>query len=305
MKNYEELLRELSSRDDRIVAMTAENRGPFRGLSVELGKRMIDVGIAEQTLIGMAAGLALAGKIPVVHAFSTFMTMRAFEFIRTDIGLPRLPVKLIGSANGILSEANGPTHQALEDIGLMRGIPNVNIFCPADAEDLNIGMPAILESPEPFYVRYTNRAPVYKHAEEFRIGKAESISVGSDITFLTYGALFTETFEAVEALKQKGYSVGLLNVRTLKPIDTEAITIAAASSKLLVTVEDHFLTGGLFSIVAEVMAISNVSTNIFPIAFKDRWFKPALMKDVLEYEKLRGEDIAERAEAQFNKLKQK
>lgn len=305
MKNYEELLRELSSRDDRIVAMTAENRGPFRGLSVELGKRMIDVGIAEQTLIGMAAGLALAGKIPVVHAFSTFMTMRAFEFIRTDVGLPRLPVKLIGSANGILSEANGPTHQALEDIGLMRGIPNVNIFCPADAEDLNIGMPAILESPEPFYVRYTNRAPVYKHSEEFKIGKAESISVGSDITFLTYGALFTETFEAVEALKQKGYSVGLLNVRTLKPIDTEAITIAAASSKLLVTVEDHFLTGGLFSIVAEVMALSNVSTNIFPIAFQERWFKPALMKDVLEYEKLRGEDIAERAEAQFVSLTNK
>ncbi len=305
MKNYEELLRELSSKDDRIVAMTAENRGPFRGLSVELGKRMIDVGIAEQTLIGMAAGLALTGKIPVVHAFSTFMTMRAFEFIRTDIGLPKLPVKLIGSANGILSEANGPTHQALEDIGLMRGIPNVNIFCPSDAEDLNIGMPAILESPEPFYVRYTNRTPVYKHNEEFKIGKAETVGVGSDITILTYGALFSETFEAVEALKQKGYSVGLLNVRTLKPIDTEAVTIAAASSKLLVTVEDHFLTGGLFSIVAEVMALSNVSTNIMPIAFQDKWFKPALLPDVLEYEKLRGEDIAERVEGHFLKLKQK
>jgi transketolase len=305
MKNYEELLRELSSRDDRIIAMTAENRGPFRGLSVELGKRMIDVGIAEQTLIGMAAGLALAGKIPVVHAFSTFMTMRAFEFIRTDIGLPRLPVKLIGSANGILSEANGPTHQALEDIGLMRGIPHVNIFCPADAEDLNIGMPAILDSPEPFYVRFTNRAPAYEHSEEFKIGKAETVSVGSDITILAYGALFTETLEAVETLKQKGYSVGLINVRTLKPIDTEAVTIAAANSKLLVTVEDHFLTGGLFSIVAEVMALSNVSTNILPIAFQEKWFKPALMKDVLEYEKLRGEDIAERVEAQFIGLKQR
>ena len=303
MKNYEELLRELSSRDDRIIAMTAENRGPFRGLSVELGKRMIDVGIAEQTLIGMAAGLALAGKIPVVHAFSTFMTMRAFEFIRTDIGLPGLPVKLIGSANGILSEANGPTHQALEDIGLMRGIPHVNIFCPADAEDLNIGMPAILESPEPFYVRFTNRTPVYKHSEEFKIGKAETVSVGSDITILTYGALFTETLEAVESLKQKGYSVGLINVRTLKPIDTEAVTIAAANSKLLVTVEDHFLTGGLFSIVSEVMALTNVHTNLFPIAFQDKWFKPALLPDVFEYEKLRGEDIAERVEAQFIRLK--
>jgi len=297
--NYEELLREFTSRDERFIAMTAENRGPFRGLSVELGKRMIDVGIAEQTLIGMAAGLALAGKIPIVHAFSTFMTMRAFEFIRTDIGLPRLPVKLVGSANGILSEANGPTHQALEDIGLMRGIPNINIFCPADADDLIIGMPQILESPEPFYVRYTNRAPVYTHSEKFEIGKAESISVGSDITILTYGALFSETLEAVETLKRKGYSVGLLNVRTLKPIDTEAVTIAAANSRLLVTVEDHFMTGGLFSIVAEVMALSNVHTNILPIAFQDRWFKPALLPDVLAYEKLRSEDIAERIEKHY------
>ena len=297
--NYEDLLREFTSQDERIIVMTAENRGPFRGLSVELGKRMIDVGIAEQTLVGMAAGLALAGKIPILHAFSTFMTMRAFEFIRTDVGLPALPVKLVGSANGILSEANGPTHQALEDIGLMRGIPNVNIFCPADAEDLLIGMPHIIKSASPFYVRYTNRAAAYAHAKDFEIGKAEVVSAGSDITILTYGSLFTESLQAVELLKKSGYSAGVINVRTLKPIDTEAVTNAVKNTKLLVTVEDHFLTGGLFSIVSEVMALANVHTNILPIAFDNRWFKPALFNDVLAYEKLRGEDIAGRIEKYF------
>src|SRR5262245_27639495 len=112
--------------------MTAENRAPLQGLPEALGPRFLDVGICEQTLVGAAAGLALRGRRPVVHALATFLTMRAFEFIRTDVGLPRLPVVLVGYVPGFLSEANGPTHQALEDLALMRVIPGMQVICPTD-----------------------------------------------------------------------------------------------------------------------------------------------------------------------------
>src|SRR6476620_6530455 len=118
------------------MVLTAENRAAIRNLPAKIGDRFIDVGIAEQTMIGMAAGLALRGRIPVCHALATFLTLRAFEFIRTDVGIAKLPVKLVGSVPGFLSEGNGPTHQAIEDIALMRGIPNMQVFCPADEREL-------------------------------------------------------------------------------------------------------------------------------------------------------------------------
>src|SRR5213080_750411 len=129
---YEELLTETALANEQIIVMTAENRALVRNLPGILGKRFIDTGITEQTMIGAAAGLALRGRIPVVHALAAFLTMRAFEFVRTDMGIGRLPVKLVGGVPGFLSEANGPTHQAVEDIALMRGIPNMQVFCPAD-----------------------------------------------------------------------------------------------------------------------------------------------------------------------------
>ena len=131
------------------------------------------MGIAEQTLIGMSAGLALRGRIPIVHSLASFLTMRAFEFIRTDIGILNLPVILVGGVPGFLSEANGPTHQAIEDISLMRGIPGMNIFCPADEEDMLLGLPKVLNSKLPFYIRYNNRKPHVLHDQNFEIGKAE------------------------------------------------------------------------------------------------------------------------------------
>ena len=155
---YEEKLEELCSKDNNIRILTAENRAAIRALPKKLGNRFIDFGIAEQTLVGAAAGLALRGKIPIVHALATFLTMRAFEFIRTDVGIPQLPVKLIGGIPGFLSDGNGPTHQALEDISLMRTIPSMHIFCPSDAEDMVDGMDQILKSPFPCYMRFNARA---------------------------------------------------------------------------------------------------------------------------------------------------
>jgi len=291
---YEELLKDLVDNDERFMILTAENRAAIRNLPDQIGDRFIDTGITEQTMIGVSAGLALRGRIPVTHALASFLTMRAFEFIRTDVGIADLPVKLVGGFSGFLSEANGPTHQAIEDVSIMRGIPNVNVFCPADEEDMMIGLRKVLKNPKPFYIRYNNLKPVYKHSQEFEIGKAEVISEGKDVTLIVYGVLFRQAIEAKEILENKGRSVGLINLRTLKPIDEESILNAAKNSKLLVTLEDHFITGGLFTIVAEIFLKNKIMCDVFPVALMDKWFKPALMNDVLEYEGFTGQKIAER-----------
>jgi transketolase len=289
---YEDLLIKIIENDRRFMVLTAENRAAIRNLPERIGKRFLDVGIAEQTLIGMSAGLALRGKIPIVHSLASFLTMRAFEFVRTDIGILSLPVKLVGGVPGFLSEANGPTHQAIEDISLMRGIPGMNIFCPADEEDLLLGLPKVLNSDSPFYIRYNNRKPAFLHDADFEIGKAEVISEGHDVTLLTYGFMLEQCLLAKKILEKNGYSVGLINLRTLKPIDTKEIIKALHRSDLVVTVEDHFITGGLYSIICEIIAKEKIEVSLLPVALKNRWFKPALLDDVLEYEKFTGVHIA-------------
>jgi transketolase len=291
---YEEKLRQLTEQNPDIVVLTAENRAPMRNLAPMLGDRFVDVGIAEQTMVGAAAGLALRGRIPIVHAFSSFLTMRAFEFIRTDVGVGGLPVKLFGAMSGFLSEANGPTHQALEDISIMRGIPGMQVVCPSDAEDLVNAMDRIVASPNPCYVRYTSAPPVVNRVTEFEFGKAETIIKGKDLTILTYGFLLREAVKAAELLEAEDISVRLLNLRSLKPIDEPAILRATAETGLLVTIEDHFLTGGLFSILSELLTRNRIACDVLPIALENRWFKPALLSEALEFEGFTAPQLAAR-----------
>jgi len=292
---YEEYLIQTALADPKVYIMTAENRAALRTLPTIVPEKFIDTGITEQTLVGMAAGLALRGKKPIIHALAAFLTMRAFEFIRTDVGISNLPVKIVGSFSGFLSEANGPTHQAIEDISLMRGIPKMNIFCPSDEDELVAGMPSIVESNKPFYIRYNNLKSVVEH-KPFELGKSELICDGNDITILTYGILFNQALKATEILKERGVSVRLINLRTIRPLDKEAIFESIKKTNLIVTIEDHFLTGGLFSIISELIVKNSIVTQIFPIALKNKWFKPALMQDVLEYEGFTGIQIANKIE---------
>lgn len=293
---YESALRSLALNDDRFIVLTAENRSGIRSLPADLGDRFIDVGIAEQTLVGAAAGLALRGRIPVAHALACFLTMRPFEFIRTDVGLPKLPVKLVGAIPGVLSEANGPTHQALEDVALMRGVPNMGVFCPADEEDLLLGLESVLRTEAPFYIRLNSRRPAVRHNGGFTLGRSEVVHEGKDIAILTYGTLFREAHEAALRLENGGFSVFLVNLRTLKPLDEETILEAIRATKLCVTIEDHFLAGGLYTLVAETLLARRQTADVFPIAFEERWFVPGLLPDVLEAEGLTGAQIAERVE---------
>lgn len=297
--SYEEALRELACADGRYVVMTAENRGPMRGLPAVLGERFVDTGITEMGLLGVAAGLALRGRVPIAHCLACFVTMRGFEFARTDIGLGNLPVKIVGTIAGFLSQANGPTHQALEDVALMRGIPNVNVFCPADEQELLRGVREIYPRPEPWYIRYNASPAPCDHAPELPIDQVEEIGNGTDIALLTYGTLFGEAWKAREVLNTRGRSVRLVNVRTLKPLDEEPLVRAARECRLVVTLEDHFLTGGLATILAELLMRSGVAARVVPLALEERWFRPLMMPRLLEYEGFTGGRIAERIEQAF------
>jgi transketolase len=300
---YETILRDLVHADGRFIVMTAENRAAIRNLPEQIGPRFIDVGICEQTLIGAAAGLALRGRIPVTHALATFLTLRAFEFIRTDVGIAGLPVKLVGSFSGFISEANGPTHQAIEDVALIRGIPNINVWCPADEEDMLLGLETILRDPAPWYIRYNNAKPVTSHSRQFAPGRAEVFAEGRDVTLLTYGVLFGECFKAAELLREQGLSVGLVNLRSLKPVDVEVLLQAAERSRLLVAVEDHFKIGGLYSILAETLLEHGVKANVLSLALDGRWFKPALFSDLLEYEGFTAPAVAQKVIERLSSLK--
>jgi transketolase len=295
--NYEELISEIALADERYIIMTAENRALIRNIpkNPALADRFIDTGITEQTMIGMAAGLALRGRVPIVHALAAFLTMRAYEFIRTDVGIAHLPVKLTGFIPGFLSDGNGPTHQAIEDISIMRGIPGMHVFAPADEEDMLLMLPEIWDSSSPAYTRANLLKPLIAHDKDFRIGKAEVIAEGSTITFLTYGMLFNNVLQAKQVLEAQGLSVGLVNMRSLKPVDEEVIIRAAKQSELVVVVEDHFTTGGLYSIVAEVLLRNQLSANVQPLSLNEQWFRPARLSEVLEYEGFTAEKIAARA----------
>ncbi len=295
---YEQILLECVQEDDRVVILTAENRGHMRNIPPHLGDRFIDVGIAEMTMIGAAAGLALRGRIVLTHALATFITLRAFEFIRDDVGIPNLPVIMVGMVPGFLSDGNGPTHQAIDDVALMRGIPNVGVFCPADEDDLRIGLKQVILSGRPFYVRYNNLPAAVKHDQTFAIGRAEIVhepSSGShEVTILTYGMLLRQAIEATAELERVGIGVRVVNMRTLDPIDVTVLLDAVLSSGLVVTLEDHFKVGGLYSILADVMVKHRVMAPVLPLALDGRWFRPGRLSEVLHAEGFTGTQIAAR-----------
>lgn len=291
--SYEELIKAYALQHEDVVVMTAENRALIRSLPAVLGDRFIDTGITEQAMVGAAAGLALRGRKPILHALASFLTMRAFEFVRTDIGIAKLPVKLTSFVPGFLSDGNGPTHQAIEDISLMRGIPGMEVYAPADNEDMLLMLETIWNNASPAYIRANTRPAVYKHAP-FVPGKAEIVSRGTDVTLLVYGMLFEQALKTKELLETQGLSVGLANLRSLQPIDREYVLDMAQNGGLLVTIEDHFLTGGLYSILAEIFTAEKVTADILPIALKNKWYKPGLLSELLTYEGFTGQQIAAR-----------
>ena len=299
---YQSTLLGLCERDPRLLVMTAENRAAIRELPAKLGPRFIDVGICEQTMVGMAAGLALRGRVPVVHALATFLTLRAYEFIRTDVGIAGLPVKFVGAVPGFLSDGNGPTHQAIDDISVMRTIPGMHIVCPADDRELVACLPEVLASPAPTYVRY-NALPSKLEHTAYQLGRAETLAEGTDLAVLTTGFLTSKVVDACEILRGHEIDATVLNLRTLAPIDEDAICAAALACPVLVTVEDHLLVGGLYQIVTEILVRHRISVPVVPIGLPGRWFTPGRLGEVLEHEGFTPARLAERFQRAFETTK--
>jgi len=303
MTLYEEHLIRLAETDDRIVVLTAENRAAIRTLPGKLGSRFIDVGICEQTLLGVAAGLAQRGRRPIVHALAAFLTMRGFEFIRTDIGIGRLPVILVGGVPGLLSDGNGPTHQAVEDIGLMRGIPGMSVVAPADQSELTAAVSAALDFGGPCYLRYYDGPEAAEHQGDYRFGKAEIIgNREATVIIATYGLLVAQAVLAQRLLQLQGLDVCVLNMRTVAPLDEQTLLLTAQQAQLLVVVEDHFQTGGLFSAIAECFTLASLSVPVLPINLKHDWFAAGLLNSVLKATNLSGTCIADTIVAQLENM---
>ncbi len=280
---YENLLKSLIEKNNNIILLTAENKAALRNITPQIPNNFIDVGIAEQSLVGISAGLALTGKKPIAHALSAFLTMRAFEFIRTDVGAANLPIKLVGSFAGFLSEANGPTHQAVEDIALMRTIPNMHIVTPADNDELLKIIPKCLNSSNPAYIRFNNLPTLVNHSN-LPYGKAEVFEFGNDVTIITYGLMFSNAYEALKLLKDKNIYATLINLRTINPLDVDTLISSFINTQLIVAIEDHYIFGGLYSLLLEFAAKHNFKNKIYPIALKNKFFKPAMLNNVFEHE---------------------
>lgn len=296
---YEQAVRDTAELDERLVVLTAEKGAGVRSLPPTLGARFVDLGMCEQSMIGVAAGLAMRGRRPFAHAQATFLTLRAYEAIRDDLGIPRLPTILVGSAPGFLSDGNGPTHQAIDDIGLMRSIPGMRVFCPCDDQELADAVPMLLEERAPVYVRHVPLSSALTRRKPFAFGESSVLSEGEDVGILTYGLCTRECITAARLIAERGRSVRLVHLPSLKPIDEAAVLATVRSCKATYTVEDHLLTGGLFSVVAELLVRRGLSGRVHPIALEDRWFRPAALADVLDNEGYSPRQLAARITRHF------
>lgn len=257
---YGEALKELGAINPNIVVLDADLTKSTKTsvFAKAFPERFFNMGIAEQNLIGTAAGLAAAGKIPFASTFAIFATGRAYEQIRNSVAYPKLNVKIAATHAGLTVGEDGASHQALEDIALMRAIPNMTVIVPADAEETRQAVNLAAEMKGPVYLRLGRPGvPVlFDENYKFAVGKAVTVAEGTKATVIATGIMVGIALEATEMLRGEGIDVRVLNMATIKPIDREAIITAAKETGAIVTAEEHNVIGGLGSAVAEVIGES-------------------------------------------------
>ena len=247
------IIGELAAADPRVV-LVSQDFGPIRGFTERFPARHFDVGISEQTLIGVAAGLAHAGKLPFVLGMAPFVTMRGFEQIRDDCAYNRNDVKFIAPFSGLEAGPWGATHHAIEDVALLRTIPGLTILSPADPAESHRAIRAAATIDGPVYVRLGFLKTIEGYDAPFRPGEIVELRAGSDATIVATGSCVAIALAAHAALARDGIATRVLNVHTLKPLERAAIERAAHDTGRLVTVEEHFIDGGLGGAVAEILA---------------------------------------------------
>lgn len=296
---YGKALASLASVNENIVVLDADlskstKTADFKAVCEE---RFLNMGIAEGNMMGVAAGLSTCGKVPYVSTFAMFAAGRAFEQIRNSICYPKLNVKVCATHAGLTVGEDGASHQAIEDLALMRSIPNMTVICPADAVETEAAIKAIAEYDGPCYVRL-GRAAVNvindNEAYEFKIGKGVTLSEGNDVTIVATGIMVDVALAAKELLAADGINARVINIHTLKPIDTELLEKAAKETRAIVTVEEHNIIGGLGSAVSEAVC-ETCPVPVIKVGVRDVFGESGLPNQLLEKYGLTAEKVAESA----------
>ncbi|MBO5244782.1 MAG: transketolase family protein [Selenomonadales bacterium] len=292
---YGEALRELGGQNENIVVLDADLSGSTKTAMFKKAypTRFFNAGIAEQSMIGTAAGLAAAGKIPFASTFAVFATGRAFEQIRNSVCYPKLNVKIAATHSGLTVGEDGATHQAIEDVAIMRALPNMSVIVPADAAEAAAAVRFAAEHNGPMYIRLGRSGvpDVFDETYEFKFGKASVLKEGTDVTLIGMGIMTAAALEAADMLAEEGISAAVINMSTIKPIDEEAIIAAAQATGAIVTCEEHNIIGGLGSAVAEVLA-EKASARLVRVGVKDTFGESGKPADLLKKYGLTAADIA-------------
>jgi transketolase len=271
---YGDALVEAARRDPRIVCLCADLAGPTEtdGFKSELPKRFVEAGIAEANMVGMAAGMARCGDIPFLHSFCVFVTRRAYDQVANQIAYPALPVKLVGFLPG-LSTMLGVSHQAIDDIALMRALPNMTIIEPSGPEQLGAVVSAALDAPGPVYLRLKRPdGPLAGlQARGIRLGVGEVLRSGADGAIIACGLTVAAALEAADLLAAEGEKVSVVNMATIKPLDSDLVIDLARRTGLIVTAENHSIIGGLGSAVAETLLEAAVPIGFARVGVRDRF----------------------------------
>lgn len=259
-------------------------------------ERYFNMGISEQDLIGTAAGFAAAGKIPLASTFAVFATGRAFEQVRNSVCYPKLNVKICATHAGLTVGADGGSHQAIEDISLMRTLPNMTVINPADAKEAEAAVLAAIDYQGPVYIRLgrAETKDIHDDSYHFEWGKAEVLRQGADVSIFATGIMTAKALDAAETLAKRGIQAEVINVHTIKPLDEETVIASAKKTGKVVTAEEHSIIGGLGSAVAEVLARQCPTKQAF-VGVQDSFGESGSPDDLLEKYGLTAEAIVKAA----------
>ena len=295
-QSYGEELANLGEKNNKVVVLDADLSAATKTsiFAKKFPDRFFDMGIAEQNMIGTAAGLATCGKIPFASTFAMFAAGRAYDQIRNSICYPKLNVKICATHAGITVGEDGATHQMIEDISLMRTIPNMTVICTSDDTQTRWAVNEIAKFEGPVYLRLCRLAtPKIYEDEKFEIGKGVQIGDGTDATIIATGVVVSEAIEAMEELKNMGINVRVIDMHTIKPIDKDIIVKSAKETKKIISIEDHNIIGGLGSAIAEVL------TELYPkqvirMGIPDTFGKSGKAEELMKYFKITVGDIVEK-----------
>lgn len=292
---YGEALKELGAVNNDVVVLDADLSKSTKTsvFAKAFPERHLNMGIAEQNMIGTAAGLAAAGKIPFASTFAIFATGRAYEQIRNSIAYPKLNVKIAASHAGLTVGEDGASHQMLEDLALMRALPNMTVIVPVDAEETRQAVKTAAAMKGPVYIRLgRSGVPVlFDEQYKFVIGKAVQLADGNDAAIIATGIMVGIALEAAQILQVEGIKARVINMATIKPIDREAIILAAKETGAIVTAEEHNVIGGLGSAVAEVL-VETVPVPMQRVGVQDTFGESGVPDALLEKYGLTAENIA-------------